>query len=242
MLGLHTDGYRGEWHAFRQYFRNVSPRAAHDLVVWFERDLLPGYAWSFPLDGGRANVGFGIQRGGRHGIRDMKHLWPDLLARPHVRELLGPDAEPEAPHKAWPIPARVGKIPLTGPRTFFVGDAAAVTDPMTGEGIGQALMTGRLAAEAILHHDDPTVGYEHQVRKELVADDRMARALIPLLARPSIAAAALRLTGATAWTRRNFARWMFEDYPRALIATPRRWHRGMFTGPGAYRDEVSPAA
>ena len=113
---------------------------------------------------------------------------------------------------------------------------------MTGEGIGQALMTGRLAAEAILHHDDPTVGYEHQVRKELVADDRMARALIPLLARPSIAAAALRLTGATAWTRRNFARWMFEDYPRALIATPRRWHRGMFTGPGAYRDEVSPAA
>jgi len=35
---------------------------------------------------------------------------------------------------------------------------------------------------------------------------------------------------------------MFEDYPRALIATPRRWHRGMFTGPGAYRDEVSPAA
>jgi len=35
------------------------------------------------------------------------------------------------------------------------------------------------------------------------------------------------------WTRRNFARWLWEDYPRAMIATPRRWHRGMFTGPGA---------
>ena len=33
---------------------------------------------------------------------------------------------------------------------MFVGDAAAVTDPMTGEGIGQAILTGRLAAEACL--------------------------------------------------------------------------------------------
>lgn len=239
MLGLGVDGYRGEWHAFRQYFRNVSPRAARELVVWFERDLLPGYAWSFPLDGGRANIGFGIQRGGSHAVGDMKDLWPDLLARPHVRELLGADAEPEAPHKAWPIPARVGRVPLVGPRTLFVGDAAAVTDPMTGEGIGQALLTGRLAAEAILTHTDPGPHYEREVRRELVADDRMARFLIPLLARPAICGAALRATGATAWTRRNFARWMFEDYPRAMVATPRRWHRGMFTGPGAYRQSIS---
>jgi menaquinone-9 beta-reductase len=47
--------------------------------------------------------------------------------------------------------------------------------------------------------------------------------------------AGLRLAGATDWTRRNFARWLFEDYPRAVLATPRRWHRGMFSGPGAYR-------
>ena len=64
----------------------------------------------------------------------------------------------------------------------------------------------------------------------------MARLLIPMLAHPLVARGALKLTGATPWTRRNFARWMFEDYPRAMIATPRRWHRGMFTGPGAYRD------
>lgn len=238
-LGLGVEGYRGEWHAFRQYFRNVSPRAASELVVWFERDLLPGYAWSFPLDGDRANIGFGIQRGGSHTVGEMKELWPDLLARPHVRALLGPDAEPEAPHKAWPIPARVGRVPLVGPHTLFVGDAAAVTDPMTGEGIGQALLTGRLAAEAILADGDPLARYEHEVRHELVADDRMARFLIPLLARPAICGAALRATGATAWTRRNFARWMFEDYPRAMVATPRRWHRGMFTGPGAYRTPIS---
>jgi hypothetical protein len=38
----------------------------------------------------------------------------------------------------------------------------------------------------------------------------------------------------TRWTRRNFARWMFEDYPRAVVLTPDRWQRGVFTRPGAY--------
>ena len=235
-LGLHVDGYRGKWHAFRQYFEQVSPRAGNELIVWFEKDLLPGYAWSFPLADGRANIGFGIQRGGNHAVGDMKQLWPDLLGRPHIRAVLGPDARPEGPHKAWPIPARVGRVPLRGPHTMFLGDAAAVTDPMTGEGIGQALLTGRLAAEAVLAGGDVTGRYEREVRRELVADDRMARLLIPMLAHPLVARGALKLTGATPWTRRNFARWMFEDYPRAMIATPRRWHRGMFTGPGAYRD------
>jgi geranylgeranyl reductase family protein len=238
-LGLKVDGYLGEWHAFRQYFENVSPRAGNELIIWFEKDLLPGYAWSFPLADGRANIGFGIQRGGRHSVRSMKELWPDLLQRPHIREVLGPHARPEDPHKAWPIPARVGRVPIIGPHTMFVGDAAAVTDPMTGEGIGQALLTGRLAAEAILNGDDPLKHYERNVRHELVADDRMARLLIPLLGRPLIARGALKLTGATPWTRRNFARWMFEDYPRAMAATPRRWHRGMFSGAGAYPDHPS---
>jgi menaquinone-9 beta-reductase len=45
---------------------------------------------------------------------------------------------------------------------------------------------------------------------------------------------AVRIAGATDWTRRNFARWLFEDYPRAALLTPRRWHRNMFTSPGAY--------
>ncbi len=46
--------------------------------------------------------------------------------------------------------------------------------------------------------------------------------------------AGLWLTSGSGWTRRHFARWLFEDYPRALVVTPRRWHRGMFTGPGAF--------
>jgi hypothetical protein len=38
----------------------------------------------------------------------------------------------------------------------------------------------------------------------------------------------------TGWTSRNFARWLFEDYPRAVLGTPGRWRKDLFTQPGAY--------
>jgi geranylgeranyl reductase family protein len=239
-LGLATPGYRGEWHAFRQYFDGVGPRAARELFVWFEPDLLPGYAWSFPLPGGRANVGFGIQRGGKVArIQEMATIWPDLLARPHVRAVLGDGARPESPHRAWPIPARVDGAVLAARRTLFAGDAAMATDPLTGEGIAQALLTGLLAAEAIVDHGPApgavTAAYRDAARRALVADHRMSLLLIRAVRHRKGVRAGLRLAGATAWTRRNFGRWLFEDYPRAAVVTPRRWHRGMFSGPGAYR-------
>ncbi|MBV8559419.1 MAG: NAD(P)/FAD-dependent oxidoreductase [Acidimicrobiia bacterium] len=238
LAGAGDAGYLGEWHAFRQYFRSVGPQAA-DLWVWFEPDLLPGYAWSFPLPGGRANVGFGIQRSSGIPVRHMKELWPELLDRAHVREVLGPTAAAEAPHRAWPIPARIDRATLHWGRALFVGDAAAASDPMTGEGIAQALVTGGLAADAIQRSgptrpDRTAATYERAVRRELLADHRMSALLGRVLTHRKGARGAVRVAAATDWTRRNFARWLFEDYPRAAVLTPRRWHRRMFTAVGAY--------
>ena len=235
-------GYLGEWHAFRQYFTGVDGSAAARMLVWFEPDLLPGYAWSFPLPGGRANVGFGILRDAGIPVRQMKDMWPELLARPAVREVLGDTAVPEGVHKAWPIPARVDKMPLTAGdgRALFVGDAACATDPMTGEGIAQALLTGRSAATAILAGlaggaGDVASAYQKAVEHELFADHRLARLLSRALSHRKGVRIALRVAGSSDWTRRNFGRWLFEDYPRAAVLTPSRWRRGLFTGSGAYR-------
>lgn len=235
-------GYLGEWHAFRQYFTSVGPAAASQLWVWFEPDLLPGYAWSFPLPGGGANVGYGIQRAPGAPTKSMKAQWPEILARPHIAAVLGPDATPESPHKAWPIPARIDSTALTaiGGRALFVGDAARATDPMTGEGIGQALETGVLAAEAILAggSSDPrrvAECYERAVHSTLAVDHKLAVLLSRALRHRKGARFAVRIAGSSDWTRRNFGRWLFEDYPRAMLATPSRWHAGMLTGPGAFR-------
>lgn len=246
-LGLAVPGYRGEWHAFRAYFENVSERALRELVVWFLADLLPGYAWSFPEGDGTANFGFGIQRGGKVPVSEMAGLWNRLLERPDIRDVLGVDAVPEARHTAWPIPARVDDLPRTARRTMFVGDAAAATDVMTGEGIGQALLTGMLAADAIEaagpHGSRVAMAhYDRAVEDHLVADHRMSALLVRAIQHRKGARAAIRLAGVTPWTRRNFGRWLFEDYPRAMLATPRRWHAGMFRAPGAYADSSPSAA
>jgi len=241
LIGIGPEHYRGDWHAFRQYYNQVSPEAENKLIVWFEPDLLPGYAWSFPLADGRANIGFGIMRGeGGRRIQQMKSLWADLLERPHIRSRLGVDAQPEGPHRAWPIPARLGRLPLALGRLLFTGDAAAVTDPMSGEGIGQAIESSRMAVDAIVAEgiDHPTAvrdRYQKDLRRTVGRDHRLAQLLSQLLGRPRVAEAALAATGATAWTRQNFARWLFEDYPRAALVNPRRWSERPLRQPAPYR-------
>ena len=234
----------GEWSAFRQYFAHVD-----DPTLWvlFERDLLPGYAWVFPLPGGRANVGLAVRRRPDVTGKVLAAMWRDLLDRPSLRSVLGPHAEAEGAHRAWPIPSHLDSTRLTHGRVLFAGDAAGVVDPMTGEGIAQALETGVLAARAITHVPHPPVGhrslfdpasiatrYRTDVHRALGRDLRFAEALQRVLAHQLGARAALRVVDTNDWTRRNFARWMFEDYGRAILLTPSRWKRGALTPPGAY--------
>ncbi len=126
-------------------------------------------------------------------------------------------------------------------RVLFVGDAAGATDPLTGEGIGQALLTGVLAADAIAGAgaSRPEVAQRPlrstAVRAELVADHRMSTFLGKVLVHRRGALRGDRASPTSNdWTRRNFARWLFEDEPRAAALTPRRWHRRFLRRPGAF--------
>lgn len=112
------------------------------LVIEFARGRYPAYAWSFPLHGGGSNVGFGVfdRRGG--GSRQ------ELLAA--LGDLL-PGHEPD------PATVRGHHLPLsTGPRhhpdgrVLLAGDAAAMVNPLTGEGIFDAVASGILAGRAAL--------------------------------------------------------------------------------------------
>jgi geranylgeranyl reductase family protein len=219
----------GEWHAVRQYFDGVD---AQQLWVLFERDLLPGYAWVFPLPEGRANVGYGVLRADGGSGRELKDLWPDLLARPIMREILGANARPSEAVHAWPIPTRYSRARMQTGRVLFAGDAAGVVDPMTGEGIAQAIETGMLAAEAIASGRE----YARLVHRALGRDLRFAATLQKLLRYPLGARAAIRAADLTPWTRRNFARWMWEEYPRAVLGTPDRWRPDMLGAHGAWQD------
>lgn len=235
--------YLGEWHAYRQYFGGVHTPESRDLWVWFEPDLVPGYFWCFPLANGQVNVGFGMERSADFKSKTMKKLWADLLERPHIRAVLGPTAKPIDSPKAWPIPANVTQADLSDGRVLYIGDAARACDVLTGEGIGQALQTGMLAAESILESlGQPLIAaktYETRVRKVLGPDHRMSITLTRMMRSKLVCDGAIRITGATNWTRHNFARWLFEDYARGIALTPTKWRWGLMSGPGAFGDETN---
>jgi menaquinone-9 beta-reductase len=236
-----TTPYLGEWHAYRQYFNNVHTDESRDLWVWFEKDLLPGYAWCFPLPDGSVNFGFGIERTPDVATKTMKATWASLLERPHIKKVLGDAAIPEDAPKAWPIPCGINHAKLTAGRALFVGDAALAGDVLTGEGIGQALQTGMAAARSILIGGADvaavTEHYETEIRRELDPDHQMSELLTKWLHKQWVANAALRISGSTQWTSTNFARWLFEDYPRGIALTPKRWKRGTLTGSGAWNTQ-----
>lgn len=237
-LDLSTHGYLGEWHAFRQYLSNVEGPASENLYVWFDDDVLPGYAWSFPLPNNRANFGFCMMRNDDTSMQFMKKIWNDLFERPHVGAALGDNFVPEDRPTAWPIPARIDNAVRSTGRILFVGDAVCATDIMTGEGIAQALETGIAAAQAIAHNKTPSDvrhHYSETLDHTLLADHRMSKFLGNLLSSPRTTRRVLALVNSTAWTKRYFVRWMFEDEPRAVLFTPRRWHREFLRRPGAYR-------
>ncbi|MBS1847371.1 MAG: FAD-dependent monooxygenase, partial [Actinobacteria bacterium] len=238
-LGEQLGDYRGDWHAFRQYVADVSEPARTELMIWFDADLLPGYAWSFPLADGTVNFGFGILRGSHLDGASMSRRWEDLLDRPHIRAFIGADARPIGRRKAWPIPTRLPGPSLSATNTLFVGDAAALGDPMTGEGIGQALGSGMAAARAIIDHAGaPTAArdaYGRWVAEILEPDVRMANLLSRALRHRKGARAAIATAGLTPWTRRNFARWLFEDEPRGVLFTPKRLHRDFLRRDGTFR-------
>jgi menaquinone-9 beta-reductase len=129
----------------------------------------PGYGWIFPGPGGRANVGLGLGTMGdrREGAR-VQQLLPCFLD--HLREiglLSGNSGSGDSRRLGgWLKMGVVGTTPAAR-RVLLVGDAAGLVNPVQGEGISQAMGSGRSAAEALLR--EPARAAEHY-RAALAAD------------------------------------------------------------------------
>jgi menaquinone-9 beta-reductase len=108
--------------------------------------LLPSYGWVFPLGGSSANVGVGVfQRTPGVNLRRMFERFLDALRKddPRFARMKECGEWKGAPLRFDFAPERSGVRGL-----LLVGDAAGMISPFTGEGIGFALDSGRLAAQA----------------------------------------------------------------------------------------------
>lgn len=133
----------------RAYYKNVSGLDENGYIeLHFLRSLLPGYFWIFPLPGGEANVGIGIlSEIARKKKLNLKKLLLETIATDPVLKERFKDAELCGSIDGYGLPLGSKKRTLSGERYMLAGDAGHLIDPFTGEGIGNALYSGRYAAE-----------------------------------------------------------------------------------------------
>ncbi len=136
--------------AIRSYLDQ--PVALPHIVLWEQSPwrALPGYGWLFPGPDGRANVGLGVGTlADRTSAASAVRLLPAFLDHLQRLGLLAAPPPPAGRLGGWLKMGIVGTTPAAG-RVMLVGDAAGLVNPLQGEGISQAITSGRAAAEAIL--------------------------------------------------------------------------------------------
>jgi menaquinone-9 beta-reductase len=121
------------------------------LLISFDRCVLPGYAWIFPLGNGRYNVGCGAYYPRLADANSLRAILTSFVeAFPAARELLQKGRWLSDVRGARLRCGLAGAPPLPAPRVLAVGETIGTTYQFTGEGIGKALETGELAAEVII--------------------------------------------------------------------------------------------
>ena len=135
--------------ALRCYVR--SSFNLNQLVISFDRSVIPGYAWIFPVGGEEYNVGCGMAY--RDGVKtrgNLKEIFHNFVTEfPLVRELMK-WGEILTPLQGALLRCGLkGSYPFKGKNILAIGETIGATFPFTGEGIGKAMETGELAASIV---------------------------------------------------------------------------------------------
>jgi flavin-dependent dehydrogenase len=159
---------------YRTLFQETSPRAADSLIValetefpyshtdprcqlWFMEHGLSGYSWYVPKadaqgKAGYVNVGIGgnAERLRANGDRLKRH-WELLVAK---LDRLGLVRGHEWRPRGYAYYLRQAQPEVRRDNALIAGDAVGLATRDMGEGIGPAVRSGLLAAEAILDDTD----------------------------------------------------------------------------------------
>ena len=138
-------------YALRGYYSGVEGLSDKLEIYYYDRRTLPGYGWIFPAGDGLANVGIGIYVGElRRSKKKLRELLEEFLAHTPVVASRCRAAQQIGRVIGWPLPVSSARRPTVFDGAMLSGDAASLVDPLTGEGIYTALVSGRSAARAAL--------------------------------------------------------------------------------------------
>jgi flavin-dependent dehydrogenase len=151
---------------YQTFFSKTSPRLQSSLIVaqeeefqynvkdtrcklWFFENKLPGYTWYVPKKDGYVNIGVGgsIEHLKRRGDT-LKNHWNLLVKRLEETGLICDHVFKPVGHSYY---LRQNMPEIHRGNAYLVGDALGLATLDMGEGIGPAIKSGQLAAEAIIN-------------------------------------------------------------------------------------------
>ncbi len=136
-----------------------------------------GYGWLF-AKGPLSSLGVCVVAGTGRGLRLQLERFAAALG-------LAPVA---GPVRGAPVPLGGARVRAVSGRVILVGDAADTVDPLTGEGIGGALESAELAAEAVdrfLARGEPLSRYQRSLWRRVHRPLAIAHRVAPALYRRS---------------------------------------------------------
>jgi flavin-dependent dehydrogenase len=135
--------------AIRTYYKGVKKEGDNNhYEVFAYPEVLPGYFWIFPMADGTFNVGLGVTSDVIQQKKlNLRKLMEELIAKyPYLSERFK-NAEMIQAVEGSGLPIMLEKEPkLSDDRILLTGDAASIADPISGEGIGPGIVTGKYAA------------------------------------------------------------------------------------------------
>lgn len=179
----------------RQYFSNVKGFHSENYIeLHFYKEILPGYLWVFPLANNQANVGLGIPSGivSKKQLNLKKELTRLLNTQPALKDRFK-EAIPLDDIQGYGLPLGSKKRTLSGNRFLLLGDAAGLIDPFSGEGIANAIRSGRIAAAHVQKAFEQNkfdanfnILYDREIYNKMWKEFKLGHALQKLFQFPSM--------------------------------------------------------
>lgn len=145
-LGLRHNKPEHLAYAGRAYYQGVEG-LTDAIEIYYDKTVLPGYVWIFPVGKDVANVGLGMWSPDySHSTRTLDKILEVFIRTSKVGIKRFGKAKQVSDYLGWRLPMG-GQLPRTyADGTLLVGDAAGFIDSWSGEGVMQALTAGKLAA------------------------------------------------------------------------------------------------
>ena len=160
-MGLYSMDMEHTAVGIRCYYENVG-ELTDQIELHYIEEINPGYFWIFPAGKNRANIGVGLLKSivKKEGRR-LNEIMETVINSDNFKHRFI-DAVPLEKPKGWNLPFGSIRRKNHGEGFLLLGDAAGLVDPFTGEGIGNAMESGRIAAKtASIAKEINNFGKEH---------------------------------------------------------------------------------